>query len=122
VAEVLKHYDLSQTVVTAHSQGGLVINNALRYLFETGTNTNAVTVNYLESAANRLYTEQLLHQIGGRIGLFTANSFDAVPQIIGANAITDFKPWNFILSIFGAPFLGSPTGPHAAPFIPGAAY
>jgi hypothetical protein len=89
--------------IIAHSQGTLIVNNALEILSEAGFKfDNGLTIIYYGSAANTLVTQGLAQSVGATFQGPTNSFFDGVGNIVGLNTL---NPFRIIGSILAAPFL-----------------
>ena len=78
----------------AHSQGAIIYSQGVNYHNKTkGTPLDQHTVYFQAPGANMLVTKKIMANAGVKLHKegFKANPFDAVPQVIGMNAITDMK-------------------------------
>ncbi|WP_196138805.1 hypothetical protein [Aliikangiella sp. G2MR2-5] len=82
----------------AHSQGAIIYSEGVNYHNKTkGTPLDHHTVFFQAPGANMAVTKNILNKAGVKLHKegVKANPFDAVPQVIGMNAITDMKQFNF---------------------------
>ncbi|CUA85364.1 RHS repeat domain-containing protein [Pseudidiomarina woesei] len=94
----------------AHSQGGAIFAEAVRYLGKDLSNT---TVAFHASASNTWMTKRIMASSNVSIRGFLNHPGDAVPNIIGLNTANPFK---IIRSIWNAPSLvGSENDPYWSP-------
>ncbi|WP_444996498.1 hypothetical protein [Aliikangiella sp. IMCC44359] len=78
----------------AHSQGAIIYSQGVNYHNQTkGTPLDQHTVYFQAPGANMAVTKRILAKAGVKLHKegVKANPFDAVPQVIGMNAITDMK-------------------------------
>ncbi len=78
----------------AHSQGGAIFAEGVRYSNKTvGKSLDKHTVCFQGMANNRLRTHFILKKAGVKLHThrngYNANPLDAIPQVIGLNALTD---------------------------------
>ncbi len=119
----------------AHSQGGAIFAEGVRYSNKTtGKSLDKHTVSFQGMANNRLRTHFILKKAGVKLhnqkNGYNANPIDAVPQVIGLNALTDIVMDRNIKSIgrlclapialvYGLPMaaVGGPNiSPHTKPY------
>ncbi len=119
----------------AHSQGGAIFAEGVRYSNKTtGKSLDKHTVSFQGMANNRLRTHFILKKAGIKLhnqkNGYNANPVDAVPQVIGLNALTDLVMDRNIKSIgrlclapialvYGLPMaaVGGPNlSPHTKPY------
>ncbi len=114
VADIMKTMDLSRSAFTAHSQGGLIMNNAISTLKGMGVPMKGMTVAYNGAAVNRIASERLLTSVGANLRYFEAHAGDLVPNLIGGNALFPPNPFRLALSVLAAPllFAGPSHSPH----------
>ncbi|SUS08797.1 conserved exported hypothetical protein [uncultured Defluviicoccus sp.] len=88
----------------AHSQGGAIFAEALRYNLKRGvTDMSNIRVAFHAGANNRWVTDRYAARTGLQVvGYFDAPN-DAVPQVIGLRAL--LRPDRFLQSILSAPLL-----------------
>jgi hypothetical protein len=110
VANLLSRIDLSNSLIIAHSQGAAILNRAIEEVASNGITTQGLRVIIDGGAVNYAITE-----LGITLEQKNAHAFDVVPNIVGGNAITSFRPWRIITSVLGIPFLETThTYPNAA--------
>ncbi len=107
LAGVIKNSGLGITgtgSLVAHSQGGIIVTNALNHLASQGTN-NAInlSVGFNGAAIHQSAARSAVNRVGGTLSAFNAHNFDLVPNVIGGNAITN--PFKFVGSILASPTL-----------------
>ena len=97
--------------VVAHSQGGIIVTNALDLLGEQGVILNNLNVTYYGAAVSEYSATSAINSVGAHIAGYYANPFDAVPNIAGFNTINPFKLVGSSLAI-PALFMGPNISPH----------
>lgn len=113
LAGILKGQSGSLTNLTAHSQGGIIVSNALRQIPNNALTVKTV-VNFNGAAVGpNVFTKTVL-QSGATPGVYAANLFDAVPNIIG---MATYNPLRILGSIFMSPLLVTPLSQHSV-YIP----
>jgi RHS repeat-associated protein len=98
--------------VIGHSQGTVIISNALGKLADEGfTFDNGFSVTYYGSAANQYVAASLAQSVGATFNGPYNNFFDAVGNVVGLNT---FNPFRIIGSILAFPllFMGPKISPH----------
>jgi RHS repeat-associated protein len=110
--DILREFDLNSAHVTAHSQGTMILNKALRGLRDEKKNMVGMRLDYDGAAANVIGTKILAHQIGATIGRFEGHALDPVHNIIGMNTI---NPLRIAGSLIASPLLfkDRDTSPHS---------
>ncbi|HJU40748.1 MAG TPA: RHS repeat-associated core domain-containing protein [Tahibacter sp.] len=101
----------------AHSQGGAIFSEAIRYGFNNGvTDMSNVRVAFHAGANNRWMTGRYATRAGvGVLGYYDAPN-DLVPQIVGLRAWN--RPDRLLWSIYSAPSLFGEKSPHTYPYRP----
>ena len=110
LAQILQSGDY--TAVIGHSQGTLIISNALKTLSEAGfTFDNGLSITYYGSAANQYVARALADSVGATLNGPLNNPFDFVGNVVGLNTL---NPFRFVGSILASPslFLGPSVSPH----------
>lgn len=106
---ILQHNAETLQVITAHSQGVIIISNAFRQL-PKGTLSDVVSVNANGAAVG----ERLLRRTAAMAGIKTvnyiANDFDFVTNVLGMGTANPFK---IIGSILLVPLMFTKYSPHA---------
>jgi len=100
--DLLRHFDLPTAIVTAHSQGSMIMNSALGDLHREGKNMKGLNLNYHGAAANSFISAALAHRIGARIKNFEVHALDAVHNIVGMNTL---NPLRIAGSVLAAPLM-----------------
>ncbi|MBW8780717.1 MAG: RHS repeat-associated core domain-containing protein [Verrucomicrobia bacterium] len=115
VADFMQTVNLSGSTFTVHSQAGLILNNAIEILHDRGVSMSGMHVAYNGAAVNEVASRGLLRTVGGVADYFQAHAGDAVPNLIGGNALYPFRPFDLALSIAEIPLLfvgGKSLSPH----------
>jgi RHS repeat-associated protein len=98
----------SLTNLTAHSQGGIIVSNALRRIPENSLTANTI-VNFNGAAVGpNLYSNTVIRS-GAIPGYYHAHAFDAVPNLFG---MATFNPFKILGSVLMSPLLLTPLSPH----------
>jgi RHS repeat-associated protein len=106
VADVLARVSPNSTLY-GHSQGTILIRNALNMVARKGGDISSFTVNFDGAAVNQLGTNLNLKAYGGKaLASFSTHPLDAVPNIIGYNAFTIPNPVRIVGSVVASPLLG----------------
>ena len=100
--DILKNFDLKTANITSHSQGTMILNNALRDLRSEGVDMKGVTLNYHGAAANVWRTRSLAKSIGGDINEFKGHALDPVHNIVGGNTL---NPARIVGSLLASPLV-----------------
>ena len=108
LAELLQQNAVSLQMISAHSQGTIIVSNAFRHL-PKGTLSHAVTVNFNGAAVGPGVFARTTKWAGAFEGLYNANDFDLVPNVIGMATANPFK---IIGSILFSPLLLTPFSQH----------
>ncbi|AHF90391.1 type IV secretion protein Rhs [Opitutaceae bacterium TAV5] len=108
LAGVLEQINPAGSSLYLHSQGAQIGMNALSHLASKGVSMAGLNVYGYGGATNLLTSRAIVKSVGANWAGWTINAFDAVPNIVGLNAV--FAPHRFITSLAAAPFLFSPTG------------
>lgn len=116
-AKVLAKFDLQNTTIYAHSQGGLIARNAVLMRVSAGQAVSGLRVAFDGAAVNELSTRTAFSMFNISTIRFAAHSVDAVPNIVGYNALTYFNPLRIVGSFLSAPLLvkGGQWSPHTYP-------
>jgi hypothetical protein len=109
LAGLLNQQSQSLVNLTAHSQGSIILTNALRQIGE-GALTTSTTIHLNGAAVSESLASRVIEKAGGSLS-YHANFFDAVPNIIGLNT---YNPFRIIGSALASPFLlmGPALSPH----------
>jgi RHS repeat-associated protein len=95
--------------VVAHSQGTLIVNDALTTLSSAGfTFDNGLSITYFGSAANSLVAQGLSQSVGATFEGAFNSPFDAVGNVLGLNTLNPFRIVGSILA-FPSLFTGGVT-------------
>jgi len=113
LAGILKGQTGSLTNLTAHSQGGIIVSNALRYIPNNALTTNTV-INFNGAAVGPNIFSKTILQSGATPGIYAARTFDAVPNILG---LATYNPFKIIGSALMSPLLFTPLSQHTV-YIP----
>ncbi|MGE0467631.1 MAG: RHS repeat-associated core domain-containing protein [Steroidobacteraceae bacterium] len=111
LAGVLQNYS-GLTAIVAHSQGSLIVSNALGVLAQSGFRfASQVSITYYGSAANVIVGRGLAQSVGANLNVVN-HALDAVGNIVGFNTLNPIK---FVGSILASPtmFMGSAVSPHS---------
>ncbi len=110
LAGILEQQSPSLTSLTAHSQGGIIVSNALRQVTPNSLTVNTV-VNFNGAAVSPQVLRETASRAGATKGIYQAHFFDAVPNVIGQGT---FNPLRIIGSFLATPFLfmGPKLSPH----------
>ncbi len=90
LAEILQQQSQSLTSLTAHSQGGIIVSNALRLVPPNSLTTNTV-VNFNGAAVSPETWSQTVSHAGATTGIYQAHFLDTVPNIIGQGTFQSFS-------------------------------
>ncbi len=94
-----------QTTWIAHSQGGAIFSEAMRYAATNGTTSlSAHTVQFNAGANNWLATNAIAHGVGVTVTGYYGSSLDPVPNVVGLNG----NPFTIPLSVVTAPLIFIP--------------
>ncbi len=105
MANILSPFDLTNSQIIAHSQGAAILNRALEHLSDQGVNLVGLNVTLNGGAVNYTLTQAEYARFGANLTQANSHVGDMVSNIVGGNALTSFRPWRIITSIFGIPFL-----------------
>lgn len=105
LAEGLSHFDLANSFALAHSGGAAVLNRALELAARNGVSVAGLHVGIEGGAVNYALTQAEYRRLGVTLDFANGHALDMVPQIVGGNSITSFRPWRIITSILGIPFI-----------------
>jgi RHS repeat-associated protein len=112
LADVLKNGNYTNLI--GHSQGTLIISNALQKLTDEGYYfDNGLTITFYGAAANQNVTEALARSVGATFSMPVQDSFfDLVGNVIGGNTL---NPFRIVGSMLATPtlFMGQPISPHS---------
>jgi hypothetical protein len=109
LAGILRGQAGSLKNLTAHSQGGIIVSNALRQIPNNSLSVNTV-VNFNGAAVGPNIFSRTVLRSGATPGLYGAHAFDAVPNIFG---MATYNPLKILGSIFMSPLLFTPLSQHA---------
>lgn len=107
-ASFLEQHGRSIQVITAHSQGTIIVSNALRQIPE-GVLSKATTVYFNGAAVGPRLFERTVNGAGALVGNYAARAFDLIPNVIG---MATFNPFKIIGSILLSPLLGTKYSQH----------
>jgi hypothetical protein len=112
---ILEQQSQSLTSLTAHSQGGIIVSNALRQVAPNSLSVNTV-INFNGAAVSPKVLSQTASSAGATRGIYQAHFFDAVPNLFGQGT---YNPFRIIGSFLAFPFMfmGSGLSPHTV-YIP----
>jgi hypothetical protein len=106
VADVLSRVSPNSTLY-GHSQGTILIRNALNMAARKGIDISSFTVHFDGAAVNQLGTNINFKAHGAKsLASFRTHPADAVPNIIGYNSFTTPNPYRIAASVIAAPLLG----------------
>jgi RHS repeat-associated protein len=108
LAGILENQAANLTAVTAHSQGAIIVSNALRQVAE-GSLSTSTTINFHGAGVGRRIHSRTTTRAGAAVGNYHANNFDLVPNVIG---MATFNPIQIVGSILLAPLLVTSLSPH----------
>ena len=108
LAGVLGQIDAPTSSLYLHSQGAQIGMNALRSLAKAGGQAPGLGVFGYGGATHLTTSRAIVGSVGARWAGWTINGFDAVPNIVGLNAI--FAPHRFLTSLLASPLLLAPAG------------
>ncbi len=116
-AKILANFDLTNSHIYAHSQGGIITRNALVLRHRLGQDLAGLRVTFDGAAVNWASTSALFKTMGVSLPYraFTAHPWDMVPNLTGYNALFPLpNPYRLIGSVLNAPwvFKGGPGSPH----------
>ncbi len=97
------------STVTAHSQGSIIVSNALRQVGKNALTTNTI-INFNGAAVGRHLHTRVSDFSGATRGYYNAHFLDAVPNVIGMGT---FNPLKILLSGLVSPFLFTKLSPHS---------
>lgn len=89
--DLLRHFDLPTANVQSHSQGSLIMNDALRDLKKEGKDMRGMTLSYHGAAANVLTSKMLANSIGAKVEKFKGHPLDPVHNIVGMNTVNPLR-------------------------------
>ena len=114
LADVLAATNGKWSVIAAHSQGSLILSNAVNTLAARGIDiAGSVTISTYGSAANRWLLSRDLRSIGYQARLMGGDhGLDMVGNVVGFNAWNN--PFRFAGSIVATPSLFFPFSPHSS--------
>jgi RHS repeat-associated protein len=108
LAGVLGQIDAPTSSLYLHSQGAQIGMNALRALTESGGAVSELGIFGYGGATHLTTSRAIVASAGARWAGWTINGFDAVPNIVGLNAV--FAPHRFLTSLLASPLLLAPAG------------
>ena len=110
LAGILEQHSQSITSLTAHSQGSIIVSNALRQVTANSLTVNTV-VNFNGAAVSPKVLSQTASSAGATKGIYQAHFFDPVPNLFGQGTA---NPFRIIGSFLAFPFLfmGPELSPH----------
>lgn len=108
LAGVLGQIDPATSSLYLHSQGAQIGMNALKTLVESGGSACGLEVFGYGGATHLTTSRAITTSAGATWAGWTMNGLDAVPNIVGLNAI--FAPHRFLTSLIASPLLLAPTG------------
>jgi len=108
LAGVLGQIDPATSSLYLHSQGAQIGMNALKTLVESGGSACGLEVFGYGGATHLTTSKAIASSAGATWAGWTMNALDAVPNIVGLNAI--FAPHRFLTSLLASPLLLAPTG------------
>ena len=108
LAGVLGQIDPATSSLYLHSQGAQIGMNALKILAESGGSACGLEVFGYGGATHLTTSKAIASSAGATWAGWTMNALDAVPNIVGLNAI--FAPHRFLTSLLASPLLLAPTG------------
>jgi hypothetical protein len=98
-------------VIAAHSQGSLILANAMETMNLQGVSfTSSPMINTYGAASNRWLTSSLAQSVGAQGPFGWDRAIDAVGNVLGLNT---FNPFRIIGSILSAPLLFTRWSPHS---------
>ncbi len=103
----------------AHSQGGIIFRQAVKYHLDNGGGTLANhSVKFYAGANNRNKTNIILRQAGIKIGAndYVSHPYDMVPQLIGGNAKSISSVIGSVLHSPWVLFGSEKCSPHTLPY------
>ncbi|MES2664422.1 MAG: RHS repeat-associated core domain-containing protein, partial [Pseudomonadota bacterium] len=116
-ANNLKGFNLKNSTLYVHSQAGITSRNALMLLHTQGVDVAGLKVSMHGAAVNKISTQILFNRMDVNMIGFNAHALDAVPNILGYNALTIPNPYRLVGSILASPLLfkGGEWSPHTNP-------
>ncbi len=116
-ARILNQFDLTNSHIYAHSQGGIITRNALVMNHRLGQDLAGLKVTFDGAAVNWASTSALFKTMGVSLPYraFTAHPWDMIPNLTGYNALFPaFNPYRLVGSVLAAPlvFIGGEVSPH----------
>jgi hypothetical protein len=108
LAGVVQQIDTATSSLYLHSQGAQIGINALRSLAEAGGQAPGLSVFGYGGATHLTTSRAVVASAGARWAGWTINALDAVPNIVGLNAV--FAPHRFLTSLLASPLLLAPAG------------
>lgn len=109
LAGILKSQAANLTDITAHSQGGIIVSNALRQLPANSLSANTV-VNFNGAAVGPRLFSRVTGNAGATPGIYQARYFDFVPNVLG---MATFNPIKILGSAILSPLLFTPLSQHS---------
>ncbi len=116
-AKILREFDLTNSHIYAHSQGGIITRNALVLNHRLGQNLSGLQATFDGAAVNWASTSALFKTMGVSLpyGSFSAHPWDLVPNLTGYNALFPLpNPYRLVGSVLAARwvFKGGPGSAH----------
>ncbi len=116
-ARILDQFNLTNSHIYAHSQGGIITRNALVMNHRLGQDLAGLKVTFDGAAVNWASTSALFKTMGVSLPYraFSAHPWDMVPNLTGYNALFPvINPYRLVTSILAAPavFKGGAWSPH----------
>jgi RHS repeat-associated protein len=108
LSELLSGQAQSLINITAHSQGAIIVSNALRQM-APGTLTTNTVVNFNGAAVGPKIFAKTVQGAGASPGIYQAHTFDAVPNLIG---MATWNPIKILGSVLVSPLLLTSLSPH----------
>lgn len=109
LAEILQHEAGSLSIVTGHSQGAIILSNALRHVPASTLRSSTVIHFHGAGVGPRLF-ERTASRAGAMPGAYRAHPFDAVPNVFGMGTL---NPVKWAGSVLMVPLLFTRYSPHS---------
>jgi hypothetical protein len=103
LAEILLRLDSKNSSLYLHSQGAQIGMNGLQAVHRMGRSVGGLAVRGYGGATNILTSRLIVNSVRATWSGWTINPFDAVPNIVGLNAL--YAPHRFITSTLASPLL-----------------
>ena len=87
-AEILRNFDLKTAKIVAHSQGTMILSDALRQLNQEGVGMAGMRTELDGSAAHTPRLSRFLTSVGAEKPIVTGHALDPVHNIVGMNSIS----------------------------------